>query len=161
MKRRDLICSGAGAALLASCGSRPQPLVDRIVVEKRKRRLTLYRNNKPFKTYRIGLGFNPTGHKTFEGDGRTPEGRYYIWTKNPRSSYYLSLGISYPNQQDVARARAYGRSPGGDIFIHGASRNPQDRGKQDWTAGCIAVTDQEIAEMYRLVGVGTVIDILP
>ncbi len=160
MKRRAFISSMLCTSALVAC-QRPQPKVDLIVVEKGKRRMTTYRNKKPYKIYNIGLGWAPVGHKQFEGDGRTPEGRYYIWTKNPRSSFHLSLGISYPNSQDVMNARRYGMSPGGDIFIHGESRNPNDWKRRDWTAGCIAVKNSEIEELYREVGVGTVIDIRP
>ena len=106
------------------------------------------------------LGFAPVGHKTRSGDGRTPEGRYVIDRRNARSDYYLSLGVSYPNPVDVARARAMGTDPGGNIFIHGGPRRAAERRKQDWTAGCIAVTDAEIEEIWSLVPTGIPISIL-
>ncbi len=162
MKRRAFIFTAVSGAVLASCGGGGrEPAVDKIVVEKSKRRMTLYKKKKALKSYNIGLGFNPNGHKRFEGDGKTPEGEYFIYTKNPRSAFYLSLGISYPNRQDVAFARQYGASPGGQIFIHGESRDPSQMDRRDWTAGCIAVSNQEIREIYSLVGVGTKIEILP
>lgn len=163
MNRRAFLSISAGAIALSSCGGRQpsRPAVDLIVLEKHKRKMTLFRQGKAIKQYDVGLGFTPVGHKQFEGDGRTPEGSYQIWTKNPRSSFYLSLGISYPNINDVQYARARGMSPGGDIFIHGESRNPLEMDSRDWTAGCIAVTNEEIREIYSLVGVGTRIDILP
>ena len=105
------------------------------------------------------FGDAPIGHKRFEGDERTPEGIYTIDTRNPRSSYYLSLRISYPNAYDRAFANHYGRSPGGDIFIHGTPR--LFFGERDWTWGCIAVTNDEMEEIYAMVPVGTIISIYP
>ncbi len=160
MKRRAFVASSVASLTILGCGGQPQKSrVDRIVVEKGKRKMTLFANGKAVKTYNIGLGWNPVGHKRFEGDGKTPEGLYRIYTKNPRSAFYLSLGVSYPNRQDYNFARSYGRSPGGDIFIHGESRDPRVMNKRDWTAGCIAVKNSEILEIYKLVGVGTIIDI--
>ena len=114
---------------------------------------------KVLKAYDIGLGFAPVGHKQFEGDGKTPEGQYFISHKNPDSQYHLSLGISYPNEADIAFAEAEGKSPGGDIFIHGG---PNTRvSKRDWTWGCIALTDKEIERVYSMVKPGTPVFILP
>ncbi|MEM7723501.1 MAG: L,D-transpeptidase family protein, partial [Pseudomonadota bacterium] len=109
--------------------------------------------------YEIELGFAPEHHKQIEGDGRTPEGRYYIDRRNPNSAFYLSLGISYPNAADIAAAEALGESPGGDIFIHGTPR--AFARQDDWTIGCIAVTNREMREIYAMVQDGTVIDIYP
>lgn len=138
---------------------------DLIVVEKGKRELTLYANKKKLKTYRIFLGGNPVGDKEKEGDLKTPEGRYTIDAKNPNSSFYKSLHISYPDRTDRAQARRRGVSPGGAIMIHGtpdyiaalytAGIFP------DWTAGCIAVTNDEMDEIFRTVRVGTAIVIKP
>lgn len=133
------------------------PEVTRIVVFKEKRRMYLFHHNQVLKSYEIELGFAPTGDKYVEGDGRTPEGRYRIDRRNPRSSFHLSIGISYPNTADVARAASLGKSPGGDIFIHGTpKRNGRD---DDWTAGCIAVTNDEMEDIYAMVQLGTPIDI--
>ena len=107
----------------------------------------------------MNLGFTPDGHKTRSGDGRTPEGRYWINRRNPRSEFYLSLGISYPNAQDIVRAKAMGVSPGGDIFIHGGPNARSTKRKGDWTAGCIAVTDAEMEEIWSLVPTGVPITI--
>ena len=125
--------------------------VDLIVVWKSKRRMTLFYKKKALKSYSIRLGFNPRGHKRREGDGRTPEGNYWITHKNPNSSFHKSLGISYPNKQDEKYAKENGFSPGKDIFIHGGPKNFLKHFFFDWTEGCIAVTDSEIDEIYNLV----------
>lgn len=157
------IASMADAEVVASSVSTPQ--VDMVVVFKSKRRMGLYQNRdgKPhlLRTYQVDLGFEPDGDKTRMGDGRTPEGTYYIDRRNENSRYHLSLGISYPNTIDVAEARARGESPGGDIFIHGGPRRFRNRFRRDWTAGCIAVTDNEIEEIWAMVPLGTVIVIRP
>jgi len=110
------------------------------------------------ESFGIGLGFAPAGHKEVEGDGKTPEGRYYIDRRNPDSAFHLSLGISYPNETDRAYAASLGKSPGGDIFIHG-QKSWSDPGDGNWTAGCIAVTNREIEQIYAMVGKGVPIDI--
>ena len=145
------------AAGLAGCSAEPPqyvgPAVTRIQVFKEQRVMQLLSSQNLLKSYKFELGFEPTGHKLQEGDGRTPEGAYLINRRNPNSRFYLSLGISYPNITDVARARAMGVSPGGDIFIHGT---PQPfMGQRDWTWGCIAVQDQEMDEIYAMVQTGT------
>ena len=114
------------------------------------------------KAYDFGLGNEPVGHKQFEGDERTPEGRYVIEGRNPGSAYHLSLKVSYPNAEDRAFARAQGRSPGGDIFLHGQPNSlPFGRVPGDWTDGCIALSNEEIEELWRIVPDGTVIEIRP
>ena len=130
------------------------------MVSKSNRVLALMLGAETLKRYRVHLGFAPEGHKVTSGDGRTPEGRYYIDRRNPRSDFYLSLGVSYPNAVDLARARALGMRPGGDIFIHGGPRRAADRRKHDWTAGCIAVSDSEIEEIWSMVPTGIPITIL-
>jgi murein L,D-transpeptidase YafK len=138
---------------------------DRILVEKSARRLTLLRNGQPVKTYAVALGRSPTGHKEQEGDGRTPEGTYTIDFHKPDSDYHLALHISYPNADDIARAAERGVSAGSDIMIHGLRNGTGAIGAahrlRDWTAGCIAVTDGEIEEIYRAVADGTPIEIRP
>ncbi|MCT4608242.1 MAG: L,D-transpeptidase family protein [Pelagimonas sp.] len=136
------------------------PEVTQIVVNKGDRRMYLLHGREVLKAYDFGLGFAPTGDKQIEGDGKTPEGNYFIDRRNPNSSFYLSLGISYPNAQDVAEARALGKSPGGDIFIHGRPWKNR-KGGPDWTAGCIAVTNREMREIYAMVKNGTPIQINP
>lgn len=135
------------------------PQVTRIVVLKDDRIMYLMHNDTILESYEFELGFAPVGDKEVEGDGRTPEGRYFIDRRNPESAYYLSLGISYPNAEDVALAEELGVSPGGDIFIHGTPR--LFRRADDWTHGCIAVTNREMREIYTMVQTGTIIDIFP
>lgn len=131
------------------------PRANVIVVSKRNRVMELRSGEQLLKRYRVHLGFQPTGQKVMSGDGRTPEGQYFIDRRNARSDFYLSLGISYPNVVDTARARSLGVQPGGDIMIHGGPRRTADKSKDDWTAGCIAVTDQEIEEIWSMVPTGT------
>lgn len=134
--------------------------VTSIVVKKNARRMYLFEGNEMIRSYRIGLGSEPVGDKKIQGDGKTPEGLYYIDRKNPKSKYFLSLGISYPNQTDLADASALGKPAGGDIFIHGEDTKPNFF-KRDWTAGCIAVKNRAIREIYAIVDVGTPIFIHP
>lgn len=137
--------------------------VDRILVEKAARRLTVFRNGKAVRSYGMALGFEPAGAKRIQGDGKTPEGIYRIDRRNGASSYHLSLGVSYPQGADRQRAAALGRSPGGDIFLHGQPKT-LEKGlmlKGDWTAGCIALSDAEIEELWRITPVGTEIEIWP
>jgi murein L,D-transpeptidase YafK len=136
------------------------PDVTRLVLLKSERKLHLVNGTKALKTYKVGLGGNPIGPKQFEGDQKTPERAYLIDRQNPNSNYHLSIGISYPNQRDVEFAESQGKKPGGDIFIHGRARKNKGRGK-DWTAGCIAVKDGEMEEIYSMVRVGTPIYIYP
>ena len=131
---------------------------DAIRVSKSERRMQLLRDGKVLRTYRIALGDAPVGHKRQQGDERTPEGDYTISFRNTKSRFHLSLRVSYPNAADRAQAAARGVDPGGDIMIHG---NTPPGYTGDWTDGCIAVTDAEIEEIWRLVPVGTPIRIDP
>lgn len=141
------------------------PKADRILVEKAKRTLTLFRETKILKVYQIALGSNSVGRKEKEGDGKTPEGIYKIDWRNPQSKYRLSLHISYPNEKDIAHARKQGVSPGGEIMIHGLPNGMSALGPThrltDWTIGCIAVTNAEIEEIWSSVHDGTPIEIQP
>ena len=163
--RRSALALTAGLLALggtpasASYVQRLAPRATRIVVSKSNRSMVLMDGDKTLKRYGVNLGFAPQGPKTRSGDGRTPEGNYYIDRRNPRSDFYLSLGVSYPNALDVARAKAMGVSPGGDIMIHGGPRSAAQR-RKDWTAGCIAVTDREMEEIWSLVPTGIPITIL-
>lgn len=165
MRAFFVFLSFAAFLTLASCASKFKtyngPEVTEIFVFKGARKMYLMHGDTAIAVHDIDLGFAPEGHKAREGDGRTPEGSYRIDRRNPNSAFHLSLGISYPNNQDRAQARAGGYSPGGDIFIHGGPTRPQDRGKRDWTAGCIAVTDKEVEDIYAMVRDGTPIHIVP
>lgn len=135
---------------------------DFVLVDKSDRVIVLYNNRQPIRVYRgISFGDAPLGHKRFQGDERTPEGLYTIDTRNPQSSYHLSLRISYPNADDRDYAARFGQSPGGDIFIHGQPNGYGGRIRGDWTDGCIAVGNEEIEEMWGLIADGTPIRIRP
>ena len=155
------------------------PLPDpRIVITKGERRLRLCSGEDEVRTYRIGLGFSPVGDKEREGDGRTPEGEFYVCVKNPRSRFFLSLGLSYPNKEDAQRGLSNGLTSqaehdrivrainggdippwntdlGGEVFIHGRGSH------RDWTLGCIALDDDDLRELYEVVDVGTAVTIQP
>jgi len=138
---------------------------DKILIEKKERRLTLISKGKVLKTYQIALGGNPNGPKERQGDNKTPEGTYVIDSRNKNSRYHLSLHISYPNEKDKQRAKQLGVSPGGDIMIHGIKNGFSWAGdlhtEVDWTKGCIAVTDEEIEEIDKVVPHGTIVEIRP
>lgn len=137
--------------------------VDHILIEKSARRLTASKDGVPVMIADIALGFAPDGDKVREGDGKTPEGVFRIDRRNPRSAFHLSLGIDYPQAEDIARAKAAGLSPGGDIFIHGQPNSLGDllTLPGDWTEGCIAVTNEEMRRLWQLADAGTVVEILP
>jgi murein L,D-transpeptidase YafK len=138
-------------------------VIDYIEVHKEDREMMVYSNGELLKTYDIALGFRPEGKKHFQGDGKTPEGVYYINDKNPNSIAHKNLGISYPNSEDIEYARKNGMSPGGDIKIHGLMRRWKKFGSfhkyVDWTGGCIAVTNSEMDELYKHVKIGAKIKI--
>lgn len=166
MKRRHVIMGAAAALSLGGCAQKSKfktykgPEVTYVVVNKDAREMFLFHKNEVLKSYKIDLGFAPIGDKYYEGDGKTPEGYYTINRRNPDSKFHLSLGISYPNAKDRAEAKALGKSPGGDIFIHGKSQ-PRRKGAEDWTWGCIALTDPQIEDVYAMVRNGTPIKINP
>jgi len=141
------------------------PKVDQVIVYKHDRKLVLLSHGKELKSYRVALGGKPVGAKKRQGDHRTPEGSYVLDARNPNSQYYKAFHISYPNANDRVQARKLGVSPGGDIMLHGLPKAYAWVGKEhslhDWTDGCIAVTDQEMDELWKLVPVGTPIDIKP
>lgn len=150
---------------LAMAETRFQGDINQLVVRKQERRLYLMSNGQVVRSYRISLGQTPEGHKLYEGDSRTPEGSYTIDYRNPNSDFYKSIRISYPNTKDRELAAAWGLKPGGNIMIHGL---PNDVGDMafayeglDWTDGCIAVNNEQMDEIWRLVDVGTPIRILP
>lgn len=164
-----LLAATSVAAIVAGCSSGKfrtyrGPEVTSIVVNKAARKMYLLHNEDILRSYEFELGFAPVGDKQFEGDGKTPEGTYIIDRRNPNSQYHLSLGISYPNAKDIAEARAMGKEPGGDIFIHGqpnAFKARRGSVGEDWTWGCIAVSNREMEEIYAMVKNGTIITIRP
>ena len=140
-------------------------IADRIVVVKSARTLTLENNGRAFKTYKVALGGQPVGAKERQGDHKTPEGEYVVDAKNAQSQFYMALHLSYPNATDRARARSLGVNPGGDVEIHGLGKQYGWVGARhrlvDWTDGCIAVTNEEIQEIFETVPVGTKVEIRP
>jgi murein L,D-transpeptidase YafK len=139
--------------------------IDKLVVYKSKRQLLAYSNGQLVKAYKISLGRQPIGDKEFEGDKKTPEGLYFINDKNPNSGYHKNLSVSYPDKNDIENAKRLGKPAGGNIKIHGLRNKTGFIGKFhrwfDWTLGCIAVTDEEIDELYTSVKIGTEINIKP
>ncbi len=140
-------------------------IIDLILIEKAKRKMSLLYKGKVIKTYKVALGFEPLGHKQQEGDGKTPEGIYSISYKNAGGQFHKALKVSYPNKKDQANARKLGISPGDFIMIHGLGKSFSWLGKthvlKDWTLGCVAVTDAEIDEVYKLTPVGAKVEIRP
>lgn len=138
---------------------------DKVLVIKNKRLLLLLKDGEIFRTYKVALGKQPSGHKTMQGDRRTPEGKYVLDSRNPRSKYHLAIHISYPNASDLLSAHKRGVAPGGDIMIHGLPPGSSKVGELhsflDWTDGCIAVTNTEMEEIWQLVADGTPIEIRP
>ncbi|MFV0410734.1 MAG: murein L,D-transpeptidase family protein [Paracoccus sp. (in: a-proteobacteria)] len=137
--------------------------IDRILIEKGARRLSVYQDGQLVRQYRIALGFAPMGDKDRQGDGRTPEGLFKVDRRNDQSQYHLSLGIDYPQPEDRARARTGSYDPGGDIFIHGQPNQIEEgfRVRGDWTAGCIAIDNHQIDELFAATPVGTEVEIRP
>ena len=156
-----LFAASLPSALQAEAGLQ----IDRIVVLKSQHRMLLYHNGVLLKSYRIALGARAVGAKIQQGDHRTPEGVYLIDSKNPHSLYHLALHVSYPNEDDRERAKKMGVSPGGDIMIHGLPDGYGYLGslhsRTDWTDGCVAVSNREIEELWRLVAIGTPVEIRP
>lgn len=145
------------------------PKATQIIVDKAERRLDVLSGDKIIRTYPMRLGFSPGGTKEKEGDGKTPEGDYVIDWRNPKSIYYKSLHVSYPNAEDKHRAKMLGVNPGGDIMIHALPNSMNTDGQPlhnyipdlDWTAGCIAVSNAAMDELWVLVNDGTPIKINP
>jgi murein L,D-transpeptidase YafK len=163
--------AGPAAPAAASAGS-PNGVADsaalkadRVVVFKNERKLVLMRGEAVMRVYDVALGGAPKGHKLADGDQRTPEGSYVLDYRLPRSAYHKAIHISYPNDEDAARAAALGLNPGGRIMIHGlpnrASARRVNHPKLDWTQGCIAVTNREMDEIWAAVDDGTPIEIYP
>ncbi len=161
--------SATGILLLVlsslTLGETPGGVADQVVVYKHERRLVLLAHGKELRSYRVALGGEPSGPKIQQGDHRTPEGSYVLDSRNSNSRFYKAFHISYPGPKDVAAARKLGVSPGGDIMLHGLPKAYAWVGKaqtlHDWTDGCIAVSNDEMDEIWKLVPVGTPIEIKP
>lgn len=162
----------ATLAIVGGCGDgdsqlapRPEaykgPPITQVVIKKADRKMYLISGADVVRTYDINLGNQPVGAKRFEGDGKTPEGAYFIDRKNPNSKYHLSVGISYPSVTDIAYAAQMGLRPGGDIMIHGQGPDGRRLNRPDWTAGCIAITDAEIEEVFSLLKPGVAVFLRP
>jgi murein L,D-transpeptidase YafK len=171
-RRSFIIMAALTALMILGCGNHPQldpapkeTLAEKVVVVKSAHSLTLYSHGQVLKSYRVALGRGEAGPKQFEGDHKTPEGNYILDQKNARSRFHLAIHVSYPNALDRQRAQKEGREPGGAIMIHGVAGGFGWLGglqrNVDWTDGCIAVTNSEIEEIWRLVPVGTPIEIKP
>ncbi len=141
------------------------PVADLVVIEKAARKLHLLREGEIFRTFRIALGMRPVGDKKREGDLKTPEGRYLLDRRNPQSDFFLSIHISYPNVEDRREAAERGVSPGGAIMIHGQPNAPTRSEAyyrtQDWTNGCIAVSNSDMIDIWLMTGDNTPIEIRP
>ena len=158
--------AAASATEVAAPGfSAAMPVADLIVVRKSERRLYLMRRGEVLRSYRVALGLQPEGPKERAGDFRTPEGRYLLTRRNPRSDYFLSIQVSYPNDEDVRRARHQHVDPGGAIMLHGLPNNlrhpPEYYARSDWTDGCIAMSDSDMVELWMMTQDNTPIDIRP
>jgi murein L,D-transpeptidase YafK len=165
--------SAAGGAVLMANNALPKArapagnfdVADKVVVEKGQRRLYLLRDNRIIAEYPVKLGLNPYGPKQREGDFRTPEGSYRLVRRNPRSDFFLSIQVSYPSEQDIRRARGNGDRPGGLIMIHGEPNVPRKPAeyyaKNDWTDGCIAVSNADMVDIWLRTQAGIPIEIRP
>ncbi len=159
------LVSFVSSLVLQGTSAQANELADNILVHKSKKTLQLQKNGATFATFKIALGKNPLGPKQQQGDGRTPEGIYFIAKKKADSAFYKALKISYPNTTDSERAKKMGRSPGGQIMIHG-QKNGYGWGayvmqQRNWTQGCIALSNEDLDKVWQAVDVGTRVEILP
>jgi len=141
------------------------PVADKVLIEKAERKLHLIKDGEAFRSFDIALGIRPVGDKQHEGDFKTPEGRYLLDLRNPNSDFFLSIHISYPNRMDAQAARSNGVAPGGAIMIHGQPNTPTRSEAyyrtQDWTNGCIAVSNSDMIDIWLMTANNTPIEILP
>jgi murein L,D-transpeptidase YafK len=167
------LCFASALLLLVSvdpgvqgiAGANDFPIADKVLVEKGKRKLHLLKGGVAFRSFDIALGIQPIGDKEKEGDFKTPEGSYLLDAKNPDSEYFLAIHVSYPNSQDRAEARSKGVDPGGAIMIHGQPNDPTRSEAyyrtQDWTNGCIAVSNSDMIDIWLMTADNTPIEIRP
>jgi murein L,D-transpeptidase YafK len=161
----SVVAGGDSGAAPAPNLTASVPTADEVVVHKNERRLYLMRHGEVLRSYRVALGLMPEGTKERAGDFRTPEGRYLLERRNSRSDFFLSIQISYPNDNDVRRARSHHLDPGGSIMIHGLPNNlrhpPAYYSTSDWTDGCIAMSNSDMVELWLMTPDNTPIEILP
>jgi murein L,D-transpeptidase YafK len=161
----EVATADTSAVSAAAAGASSVLMADKLVVRKSERRLYVMRAGQIMREFRVALGLSPLGHKQREGDYKTPEGSYRLIRRNSRSDFFLSMEISYPNAQDVARAQRQGVRPGGAIMLHGWPNNPRKGAEYyksaDWTDGCIAVSNSDMVEIWLMTPLETPIDILP
>jgi murein L,D-transpeptidase YafK len=172
-RRRHKLALGCGLALAGLClpgwqeapAANEFPIADKVLVEKSNRKLHLLKGGVAFRTFDIALGIRPVGDKQHEGDFKTPEGNYILDARNPESEFFLAIHVSYPDQRDLAEARATGVDPGGAIMIHGLPNEPTRSEAyyrtQDWTNGCIAVSNSDMIDIWLMTGEHTPIEIRP
>ncbi len=164
MSTRRLFWGGILCAVLPATAVADSP-IDRVVVYKSEQQLSLMAGQRKVRSYPIYLGGNPVGHKRHQGDLRTPEGRYLLYQRNTKSRFYRSIKLSYPNAADRVHARTLGKSPGGDIMIHGMpgleKRSLLMFSGRNWTDGCIALSNMHMKEVWDLVDLNTPIEIYP
>jgi murein L,D-transpeptidase YafK len=165
MTRGIVVASLLGICWLAPSRASDFPVADTVIIEKASRKLHLMQKGKVFRTFDVSLGIRPDGDKQEEGDFRTPEGRYVLDMRNPDSEFFLSIHVSYPNRQDRREARQQGVEPGGAIMIHGQPNIPSKSATyyrtQDWTNGCIAVSNSDMIDIWLMTGENTPIEIRP
>ncbi len=174
MTRRVAISHLCKALLLAACVTTAMPgvsvsggfpVADTVLIEKSERKLHLLKNGVPFRSFAISLGIRPVGDKEQEGDFKTPEGTYVLDSRNPQSDFFLAIHVSYPNQQDRRNAKKKGIRPGGAIMIHGQpnvpTRSEAYYRTQDWTDGCIAVSNSDMIDIWLMTADNTLIEIRP
>jgi len=153
------------ATLPAAVQAGDFPIADKVIIEKAARKLHLLRDGEPFRTFKIALGIRPVGDKKKEGDFKTPEGRYVLDSRNQNSDFFLSIHVSYPNETDRREAGKLGVDPGGAIMIHGQPNEPTMSETyyrtQDWTNGCIAVSNSDMIDIWLMTGENTPIEIRP
>lgn len=169
-RSKRLLCSQMGLALLLAMAPAVMqagefPVAERVVIEKAARKLHLFRNGKAFRTFKVALGIMPVGDKKREGDFKTPEGAYFLDSRNQNSDFFLSIHVSYPNSADRHEASKMGVDPGGSIMIHGQpnipTRSEAYYRTQDWTNGCIAVSNSDMIDIWLMTGEKTPIEIRP
>jgi murein L,D-transpeptidase YafK len=158
-----VLATGAGWASRAAAGD--SALADRVVVHKSERKLFLYSGQRLLGVYKVALGLSPVGQKERERDFKTPEGRYFLARRNTRSDFFLAIQVSYPNKEDELRAHKKGWAPGGSIMIHGFPNSPHHPSEyyqsNDWTDGCIALSNADMVEVWMRTQDNIPIDIYP